>query len=166
MKKWKNIIQKEKYGQESRCSHLNLLYYSNSYLAMCSINKLGKFKAGKSMLTFDFSTLYTKIPHGKQLYVFNKIANFAFKGGTRKSDNILRFIDDLIAVNNGNEFENYYNKIFPAKLILKKRNTSNISFYDKRNSYNLNSVICLYNSSTIPSKMFFEIISAEILRIC
>ena len=35
------------------------------------------------MSTFDFSTLYTKIPHDKLLFVLNEITDFAFKGGTR-----------------------------------------------------------------------------------
>ena len=35
------------------------------------------------MSTFDFSTLYTKIPHDKLLYVLDEITYFAFKGGTR-----------------------------------------------------------------------------------
>ena len=35
------------------------------------------------MSTFNFSLLYTKIPHEKLLYVFNEITDFAFKGGTR-----------------------------------------------------------------------------------
>ena len=35
------------------------------------------------MSTFDFSTLYTKIPHGKLLYVLNEITDFAFIGGAR-----------------------------------------------------------------------------------
>ena len=35
------------------------------------------------MLYFDFSTLYTKIPYDKLLYVFNEITDFAFKGGAR-----------------------------------------------------------------------------------
>ena len=43
---------------------------------------------------------------------------------TRKCGNIFRFIDDLIAINDGNEFENHYNEIFPLELILKKENTS------------------------------------------
>ena len=34
------------------------------------------------MSTFDFSTLYTKIPDDKLLYVLNEITDFAFKGGT------------------------------------------------------------------------------------
>ena len=35
------------------------------------------------MSTFDFSTLYIKIPHDKLLHVLNEITDFAFKGGTR-----------------------------------------------------------------------------------
>ena len=56
----------------------------NSYPVICSINKLKKRKAAKSISTFDFSTLYTKImPHDKLLYVLNEIIDFAFKGGIR-----------------------------------------------------------------------------------
>ena len=35
------------------------------------------------MPNFDFSTLYTKIPHDKLLYVLNEITYFACEGGTR-----------------------------------------------------------------------------------
>ena len=42
-----------------------------------------KRKTAKSMSTFDFSTLYTKIPHGKLLHVLNEITDCAFKVGTR-----------------------------------------------------------------------------------
>ena len=45
-------------------------------------------------------------------------------GVARKFGNILRFIDDLIAISDGNESENHYNEIYPSKLILKKENTS------------------------------------------
>ena len=55
----------------------------NSYPVISSINKLNERKAAKSMSTFDFSTLYTIIPHDKLLYVLNEITDFAFKGGTR-----------------------------------------------------------------------------------
>ena len=41
----------------------------NSYPLISSINKLNKNKVAKSMSTFDFWTLYTKIPHDKILYV-------------------------------------------------------------------------------------------------
>ena len=36
----------------------------------------------QSMSTFDFSTLYTKIPHEKLLYVLNDLVDFCFQGGT------------------------------------------------------------------------------------
>ena len=49
----------------------------NSYPLFSSI-KLNKRKAAKSMSTFNFSTLYTKIPHDKLLYVLNEITDFAF----------------------------------------------------------------------------------------
>ena len=42
----------------------------------------------------------------------------------RKFGNIFRFIDDLIAINDRNEFENHYNEIYSSGLILKKENTS------------------------------------------
>ena len=51
----------------------------NSSPVMSSINKQNKCKAAKSMSTFDFSTLYTKIPHGKLLFVLNEITEFGTK---------------------------------------------------------------------------------------
>ena len=59
------------------------LTIQNTCPVISSINKLSKRKATKSMSTFDFSTLYTKIPQGKLLYAFNEITDLAFKGGTR-----------------------------------------------------------------------------------
>ena len=41
------------------------------------------YTKGKVWSIFDFSTLYTKMPHGKVLCVLNEITDFAFKGGTR-----------------------------------------------------------------------------------
>ena len=55
----------------------------DNYPVISSINKLKKRKAAKSVSTFDFSILCTKIPHGKLLHVLNEITDFAFKGGTR-----------------------------------------------------------------------------------
>ena len=111
---------------------------------------------------------------------FIKNTNYVVAG---KFGNISRFTDDLIAINDGNEFENRYNEIYPPELILKKENTSHTetnfldfhlcindgqiqtSLYDKRNSYNFDVVRFPYKCSTIPSKMFSATISAEILRI-
>ena len=238
-----------------------------------TVNKLNTRKSAKRMSTFDFSTLYTKIPHDKLLHVLSEITDFAFKGGTRshvvvynsgahwsnsksthgrsyslqqiksslqyllnncyfqvgtnifrqvigipmgsdpapffanlflfyyesmwlksiknqqygkarKFGNVFRFIDDLIAINDGGEFEANFKEIYPSELLLKKENTScteatfldlhlsitdghiKTKLYDKRDAFNFDIVRFPYKDSTIPSKMFFSTISAEILRIC
>ena len=58
-------------------------------------------------------------------------------GVARKFDNIFRFIDDLVAINDGNEFENHYNEIYSTKLNLKKESTS----HTKTTFLELNSTI-------------------------
>ena len=238
------------------------------------INKISRRKAAKTVSTFDFSTLYTKIPHNKLISVLNNIIDFAFKGGTRdyisvsnsqaywvkssssgkgttyskhqirealtylinncyftvgsklfkqiigipmgsdpapffanlflfhyeaewiksmkntnygkakKFSYVFRFIDDLLAINDGEEFLNNFLDIYPPELELKKENKNNneatfldlhlsindsqitTQLYDKRNYFHFDIVRFPYKSSTIPSKMFFSTISAEILRIC
>ena len=37
----------------------------------------------KKLSTFNFSTLYTKIPHDKLLDILYKVVDFVFRGGTR-----------------------------------------------------------------------------------
>ena len=49
-----------------------------------SIKKLNKRNSVRSMSTFDFSTLYTKIPHAKLLEVLNEITDFCFQGGSHE----------------------------------------------------------------------------------
>ena len=48
-----------------------------------SLKSLGKKKRAKEVSTFDFSTLYTKIPHKKLLQVLTEIVEFCFKGRTK-----------------------------------------------------------------------------------
>ena len=48
------------------------------------INKLNKINSVRSMSTFDFSTLYTKIPHEKLSDVLNGIIDFCFQGGSHE----------------------------------------------------------------------------------
>ena len=48
-----------------------------------SIKKMNKRSSARSISTFDFSTLYTKIPHDKLLDVIDNIIDFAFKGGKK-----------------------------------------------------------------------------------
>ena len=49
-----------------------------------AMNGLNKRKKATSVSTFDFSTLYTKLPHNKLLMVLNSLINFCFDGGESK----------------------------------------------------------------------------------
>jgi hypothetical protein len=102
---------------------------------------------------------------------------------TRYFDYTFRFIDDLITLNDGNQFENIHKEIYPKQLTLKKENKDNnhatfldleieiidrkfdYKLYDKRNSYDFHIVRFPYRKSNIPSKVFYGSIGAEILRI-
>ena len=44
------------------------------------MNRLKKRKKATSVLSFDFSTLYTKLPHNKRLVVLNSLIDFCFDG--------------------------------------------------------------------------------------
>ena len=56
-----------------------------------AIRKLNKRNKAVSIATFDFSTLYTKIPHQKLISVLHSIIDFCFKGGTCEFIAITRF---------------------------------------------------------------------------
>ena len=45
-----------------------------------ALNKLSSRNNAKSVATYDFSTLYTKIPHDKLKFVLNEITDLCFKG--------------------------------------------------------------------------------------
>jgi hypothetical protein len=49
-----------------------------------SVKKSTIRRSAKCISSFDFSTLYTKIPHDKLIDVLNHIIDFVFRGGTRK----------------------------------------------------------------------------------
>ena len=49
------------------------------------IGKINKRNKAKSVMTFDFSTLYTKIPHDLLIQALNEIVDFCFKGGISKA---------------------------------------------------------------------------------
>ena len=55
----------------------------NNSLPLECIKKINKRKNAKQISTFDFSTLYTKIPHDKLLDILHKVVDFVFKRGTR-----------------------------------------------------------------------------------
>ena len=48
------------------------------------MNGRNKRRKATSVLAFDFSTLYTKLPHNKLLMVFNSLIDFCFNGGESK----------------------------------------------------------------------------------
>ena len=65
-----------------------------------SIKKLNKRNALRSMVTFDFSTLYTKIPHEKLLEVMNKLVDFCFQGGTHEQLSLAKYGAKWVSKNN------------------------------------------------------------------
>ena len=102
----------------------------------------------------------------------------------RKFGNTFRYIDDLLAANDGNSFESFYRDIYPSELELGKENSTNsetnfldlnisikdgiftTKLYDKRDNFDFDIVRLPHRSSNIPSKMFYASIAAECLRIC
>ena len=49
-----------------------------------AMNGLNKRRKATFVSVFDFSTLYTKLPHNKILSVLNSLINFCFDGGESK----------------------------------------------------------------------------------
>ena len=60
----------------------------NSTPIINTLNKINKKKNAKSISTFDFSTLYTNLPHDKLIKELTDVIDFAFDGGNSKYINI------------------------------------------------------------------------------
>ena len=85
------------------------------------------------------------------------------------------FIDDLISINDKDEFLRSFNDIYPQEMVLKVENQLNTEssylrifnsrLYDKRDAFNFSVVRMAYKCSNIPYKMFYSTISAE-MYIC
>ena len=56
----------------------------NNQPVIDSLNKINLKGKADCISTFDFSTLYTTIPHDKLLDVMNELTDFCFTGGTHK----------------------------------------------------------------------------------
>ena len=102
----------------------------------------------------------------------------------RKICNIFRFIDDLISINDGGEFESSYSNIYPEELQLDKENTDkkeasflylniklkdeNFHFgpFDKRDSFPFSIVRIPDNSNDVPSSIVYSAIGAEFVDNC
>ena len=55
----------------------------NNHDVLNSLNKINRKGKANCISTYDFSTLYTKIPHGKLVQVLNEITDICFNGGNR-----------------------------------------------------------------------------------
>ena len=51
---------------------------------LTSIKRINRKKSAKSIATYDFSTLYTKLPHDKLVKELLKLIDFCFNGGNKK----------------------------------------------------------------------------------
>ena len=49
-----------------------------------SIKQINRKKGAKSIATYDFSTLYTKLPHEKLVKELHKLIDFCYDGGNKK----------------------------------------------------------------------------------
>ena len=102
----------------------------------------------------------------------------------RKFRHVFRFIDDLISLNDDDEFLNSHHEIYPPEMKLKTENVYNQAathldlnleikdkvicskLFDKRDAFSFSVVRMPYKCSNMPYKMFYSTISAEVLRIC
>ena len=85
--------QIEAYNAKSRffSSVKTFWVLQNNEDVIASVEKLNKRNSVRTMSTFDFSTLYTKIPHSKLLDVLNELTDFCFQGGTHEQLSIGNF---------------------------------------------------------------------------
>ena len=242
----------------------------NSFPIIEKLNIINTRKKAKNISTFDFSTLYTTLPHNLLIQVLTEIINFVFKGNTKtkigfsdfstywtskgkdkrfftKSSLVVainflikncffiigntvfkqdigipmgidpapfwanlflysyeskyiqslvstgspivynfagtrRFIDDLCALNDGEEFSKRCKEIYPAELELKVEHQGNhasfldlditiidgtfvYKLYDKRDQFPFFIVRMPHKSSNIPSYIFYGAAFSELLRI-
>ena len=90
------------------------------------LNKLKSrgFRA-TSLSTYDFSTLYTTLPHNLIKEKFINLIEWTFKreGSPSTSKSTSRYLDDLLNIDNP-YFEGMVNRIYPPELQLNKANTS------------------------------------------
>ena len=64
----------------------------NSKSLLMKLNKLNSKKAAKKISTFDFSTLYTKLPHNDLIKVLQDLVEFVFNGGRKTQDGNRKYL--------------------------------------------------------------------------
>ena len=79
----------------------------NSKPLISKLDKINIKKKAKEISTFDFSTLYTKLPHSDLIRVLNSLIDFVFDGGTR---NYLGFNEHSTFWRNKRSGKQYFSK--------------------------------------------------------
>jgi hypothetical protein len=64
----------------------------NSSPVIEKLTRINAKKNAKDISTYDFSTLYTTLPHEDLIKNLNEIVDFAFQGGNKKKDGNRKFI--------------------------------------------------------------------------
>ena len=84
--------QTENFHKNSKfLSNYNLFWVlQNANPIIETFDSINKKKRAKSISTYDFSTLYTKLPHDKLLCELSKIIDDVYKGGKLNSINVKR----------------------------------------------------------------------------
>ena len=95
---------------------------------------------------------------------------------------VFRYIDDLLALNDGMSFETFFEDIYPEELQLNKENVDNYNttfldlhisivdgvfttkLFDKRDHFGFNITRLPYRDSNIPNRMFYSSIAAFLER--
>ena len=85
--------QIEKYNQKSYfySGVKSFWVVQNNEAILNSVSKLNKKRRARCVSTFDFSTLYTNIPHDKLIDVLNQLIDFCFKGWEDKHIAVTKF---------------------------------------------------------------------------
>ena len=64
----------------------------NSFPVVEKLSKLNERKKARNVSTYDFSTLYTKLPHDELIKNLDEVVDFVFKGGNKKKDGNRKFL--------------------------------------------------------------------------
>ena len=64
----------------------------NSFPVIEKLTKLNERKKARNISTYDFSTLYTKLPHDELIENLDEIVDFVFKGGNKKKDGNRKYL--------------------------------------------------------------------------
>ena len=77
--------QVEKFHKNAKFfNHYNKFWVlQNADPVLDILRNINRKKRAKSISTYDFSTLYTKLPHDKLIYQLSKVIDLAYKGGDK-----------------------------------------------------------------------------------